>query len=266
MHIFSLSNLRPSSQQMEENPIYGNISYTQTSKCFGWLLLSASSSVWMICIFFYCRHWIWCPTFKDSTEIQYGLTGSLYRDIIWYDPQSMIWAGSWLTKCSKSCAVENTFSCLYSQQKPQECYANLTLKAPRVQSGRSSPQIEYSDIIQVEDPPESEREDEGCAEGASIVSDLYASVQTQRVITIDPVGEGEGYANHLWEEVTVEKPHMQICACWNSSTGWRCGTMLQYPNKGQQWSNQASADWGLSGWIVAVWRFFLFCCLCSGKG
>lgn len=86
---------------------------------------------------------------------------------------------------------------MYSQEKPQECYANLTLKAPRVQSGRSSPQIQYSDIIQVEDPPESETENEGCEEGASIVSDLYASVQTQRVKTIDPAGNGEGYANHL---------------------------------------------------------------------
>lgn len=66
-----------------------------------------------------------------------------------------------------------------------------------MQSGRSSPQIQYSDIVQVEDPPESEREDEGCAEEASMVSDLYASVQTQRVKTIDPAEDGEGYANHL---------------------------------------------------------------------
>lgn len=37
---FSLSNLRLSSRHVEENPIYGNISYTQTSKWFGRLLLS----------------------------------------------------------------------------------------------------------------------------------------------------------------------------------------------------------------------------------
>lgn len=106
-----------------------------------------------------------------------------------------------MNKCHKSCAVEKNVSYLYFQGNPQECYANLTLKAPRVQSGRSSPQIQYSDIIQVEGPSESEREDEDCAEGASIVSDLYASVQTQRLKTINPAGEGEGegkgYANHL---------------------------------------------------------------------
>lgn len=89
------------------------------------------------------------------------------------------------------------YSCLSSQGTPQECYANLTLKAPRVQSGHNSPQIQYSDIIQVQDLPESEREDEGCPEDASVVSDLYASVQTHRVKTLDSAGEGEGYANHL---------------------------------------------------------------------
>lgn len=136
----------------------------------------------------------------------------------------MIQGRSWFPKCSKSCAFENNFSCLYSQQNAQECYANLTLKAPRVQSGRSSPQIQYSDIVLVGDPPESEREDDGSAEGASVVSELYASVQTQRVKTVGPEGEGEGYANHLWEEVIVGKPHMQFCACWKSTTGWRCGT------------------------------------------
>lgn len=146
---------------------------------------------------FFCRHWIWCSTFKDSTETQHGLPCSFWRGIIRPDAQLMIQGRSWLVKYGKSCAVENNSSCLHSQGKAQECYANLTLKAPRVQSGRSSPQIQYSDIIQVEEPPDSEREDEGCAEGASIVSDLYASVQTQRVKAIDPAGDGEGYANHL---------------------------------------------------------------------
>lgn len=142
----------------------------------------------------------------------------------------MIQGGSWLTKCSKSCAVENNFSCLYSQGKPQECYANLTLKAPRGQSGRSSPQIQYSDIIQVEEPPESEREDEGCAEGASIVSDLYASVKTQRIKTIDPAGDGEGYANHLWEEVMVKNTtcsfvHVEIPPLGGTVGLWNCAAI-----------------------------------------
>lgn len=180
--------------------------------------------------FFSCRHWIWCSTFKDSTESQYGFAGSLYRGIIQHEPQSMIQGGSWLTKCSKSCAVENNSSWLYSQGKPQECYANLTLKAPRGQSGRSSPQIQYSDIIQVEEPPESEREDEGCAEGASIVSDLYASVKTQRIKTIDPAGDGEGYANHLWEEVMVKNAtcsfvHVEIPPLGGTVGLWNCAAI-----------------------------------------
>ena len=83
------------------------------------------------------------------------------------------------------------------QSKTQECYANLTLKAPKLQSGRTSPQIEYSDVIQLKGPAESQRE-EGSSTGATAtISDLYASVQTQRTKTIDPAVDGEGYANHL---------------------------------------------------------------------
>lgn len=83
------------------------------------------------------------------------------------------------------------------QSKTQECYANLTLKAPRLQSGRSSPQIQYSDVVQLKGPAESEREDGGSTDAVSTMSDLYASVQTQRTKTIDPAVDGEGYANHL---------------------------------------------------------------------
>ncbi|CAK6955766.1 signaling threshold-regulating transmembrane adapter 1-like isoform X2 [Scomber scombrus] len=81
-----------------------------------------------------------------------------------------------------------------SQPKTQDCYANLTLKAPRLQSGRSSPQIHYSDVVQLEEPP---NEDEGDTNTISNMSDLYASVQTQHAKTIDNADGGEGYANHL---------------------------------------------------------------------
>lgn len=83
-----------------------------------------------------------------------------------------------------------------SQSKTQDCYANLTLKAPKLQSGRSSPQIQYSDVVLIEAAPESEKEDEENPDGVSTMSDLYASVQT-RTKTIDTVDDGEGYANHL---------------------------------------------------------------------
>lgn len=84
-----------------------------------------------------------------------------------------------------------------SQSRNQDCYANLTLKAPRVQSGRSSPQIQYSDVVHLEGPTvESDKEDDGNIDAVSTLSDLYASVQTQRTKTIDADSE-EGYANHL---------------------------------------------------------------------
>lgn len=121
---------------MEENPIYGNISYMQTSMT----LLT-----------------------KDDAPHS-------------WDQQRVI---------------------SDSQSKTQDCYANLTLKAPRVQSGRSSPQIQYSDVVQLEEPPRSEKEDEGNTDAVSTMSDLYASVQNQRTKTVDTADGGEGYANHL---------------------------------------------------------------------
>ncbi|XP_068576376.1 signaling threshold-regulating transmembrane adapter 1-like isoform X2 [Cebidichthys violaceus] len=84
-----------------------------------------------------------------------------------------------------------------SQSKTQDCYANLTLKAPRQQSGRVSPQIQYSDVVHLEEAPESDKEDEGNADGVSTMSDLYASVQNQRTKTVTTADSGEGYANHL---------------------------------------------------------------------
>ena len=87
--------------------------------------------------------------------------------------------------------------CFHAQSKTQECYANLSLKAPRLQSGRSSPQIQYSDVVHLEEPTESEKDDEGNTDALSTMSDLYASVQTQRAKTVDTADGGEGYANHL---------------------------------------------------------------------
>lgn len=124
---------------MEDNPIYGNISYMQTSTAL--------------------------------------YTGA--------DPQQ-----------SSSLRDQNRVNS-DSQSKTQGCYANLTLKAPRPQSGRSSPQIQYSDVVHLEEQPESEKEDEGDTDAVSTLSDLYASVQNQRTKTVDNADSGEGYANHL---------------------------------------------------------------------
>lgn len=121
---------------MEDNPIYGNISYMQTSMT---LLTEADP-----------------PHSRDQQRVNYD-----------------------------------------SQAKTQDCYANLTLKPPRLQSGRSSPQIQYSDVVQLEEPPKSEKEDEGNTDTVSTMSDLYASVQTQRTKTVNTADSGEGYANHL---------------------------------------------------------------------
>ncbi|XP_065810956.1 uncharacterized protein [Labrus bergylta] len=79
----------------------------------------------------------------------------------------------------------------------QDCYANLTLKPPRLQSGRSSPQIQFSDMVHLEEHLESEKEDEPSTDVVSTLSDLYASVQTQRTKTVHLADSGEEYANHL---------------------------------------------------------------------
>ncbi|XP_070815730.1 signaling threshold-regulating transmembrane adapter 1-like [Chaetodon trifascialis] len=121
---------------MEENPIYGNISYMQTSTT----LLNKADA----------------PHSRDQQRVTSD-----------------------------------------SQSRTQDCYANLTLKAPRQQAGRSSPQIQYADVVQLEEPSESGKEDEGNTDALSTMSDLYASVQTQRTKTVDTADDGEGYANHL---------------------------------------------------------------------
>uniref|UniRef100_UPI0037E71EA3 signaling threshold-regulating transmembrane adapter 1-like n=1 Tax=Semicossyphus pulcher TaxID=241346 RepID=UPI0037E71EA3 len=120
-------------RQMEENPIYGNLGYMQTSMTL----------------------------FTDADPLQ-GVNS-------------------------------------VSQFKSQDCYANLTLKPPRLQSGRSSPQIQYSDVVLLEEPQQSEKEEEegSVTEAVSNMSDLYASVQTQRTKTVQPAIDGEEYANHL---------------------------------------------------------------------
>lgn len=122
---------------MEENPIYGNISYSQTN----------------------------VTLFTDPQN------SSSLRD-----PQRV-----------------NSDS----QSKTQDCYANLTLKAPRPQSGRSSPHIQYSDVVQLEETLQSAKDDEGNADAISTMSDLYASVQNQRTKAVNTADSSEGYANHL---------------------------------------------------------------------
>lgn len=135
---------------MEENPIYGNLNYTETS--------------------------VDLYTAADP-------------------PQSSFNAASLRDQHRVNSAPQN-----------QDCYANLNLKAPRVQSGRSSPQvqqiqqiqeIQYSDVMHLEVAAESEKEDDLITDDVSTMSDLYASVQTQRTKTIDTADGEEGYANHL---------------------------------------------------------------------
>ncbi|XP_071351154.1 signaling threshold-regulating transmembrane adapter 1-like [Trachinotus anak] len=131
-----------SPRQMEDNPIYGNINYMQTSTA----------------------------AFTKADRPHSSLSSSSLRD------QQRVNSNS--------------------QSKTQDCYANLTLKPPRLQSGRSSPQIQYSDVIQLEVPLESEKGDEGNSDAVSTMSDLYASVQTQRT-KVNTADTGEDYANHL---------------------------------------------------------------------
>ncbi|KAF7660656.1 hypothetical protein LDENG_00277040 [Lucifuga dentata] len=82
------------------------------------------------------------------------------------------------------------------QDKNQDCYANLTLKAPKPPSGHSSPKIQYSDEVELESL-EIEKETAENTDTISTLSDLYASVQTQRNKTINPVDSQDGYANHI---------------------------------------------------------------------
>lgn len=126
---------------MEENPIYGNINYTQAQARVDPLDSPCSSS-----------------SLRDQQNVQSDS-----------EPQS----------------------------KSQDCYANLTLKAPKPQSGRSSPKIQYTDVVQLQEPLEKDEETAANSDTVSTMSDLYASVQTQRTKTLDTTNGGEGYANHI---------------------------------------------------------------------
>ncbi|XP_032405924.1 signaling threshold-regulating transmembrane adapter 1 isoform X1 [Xiphophorus hellerii] len=136
-----------SSRQMEDNPIYGNLSY-----------MDANVAV-----------------YTDPAPLHSSLSSSSLRIAHRVHPDS--------------------------QSKSQECYANLTLKPPRPQSGRISPQIQVSDIVHLEKPeePEEEETEEPVTidDAVSTMSDLYASVQTQRAKLVDSADGEEGYANHL---------------------------------------------------------------------
>ncbi|KAL6111653.1 sit1 [Pungitius sinensis] len=79
----------------------------------------------------------------------------------------------------------------------QDCYANLTVKAPRSQSGQVSSLTQYPEAVYLVEQPDSEMKDEGNPDTVSTVSDLYASVQNQRTKTVQTADSGEGYANHL---------------------------------------------------------------------
>ncbi|MEQ2182783.1 hypothetical protein GOODEAATRI_025822, partial [Goodea atripinnis] len=135
-----------SSRQMEDNPIYGNLSY-----------MDASVGV-----------------YTDAATLHPSLSSSSLRNPQRVNPDS--------------------------QSKNQECYANLTLKAPRPQSGRISPKIQFAVMghsEEPEEPEEAETEDPiNTDDAVSTMSDLYASVQTQRAKLVDAV-DGEDYANHL---------------------------------------------------------------------
>ncbi|KAJ8259268.1 hypothetical protein COCON_G00182800 [Conger conger] len=124
-------------KDMEDNPIYGNISYSQT---------------------------------RVDVPVASSTTG---------DHQKM--------KAAPQAAY-----------KRQDCYANLQLKVPKMASGRSSPQIQYSDVVSLPRPlaqgAELTEEPATGADSASLHSDLYASVESQRNKAL---ANNEDYANHI---------------------------------------------------------------------
>ncbi|KAL0978216.1 hypothetical protein UPYG_G00167600 [Umbra pygmaea] len=126
-------------RDMEDNPIYGNISYTQT-------------------------------------RVDFPMNSSSVRD-------------------------REVRSVCQAPSKGQDCYANLTLKPPKLTSGRSSPQpkIEYSDVVTVQESQEAEMAivANNNTDTMSVLSDLYASVQTDHTKILDTVNDNDGYANHV---------------------------------------------------------------------
>ncbi|XP_041080347.1 uncharacterized protein LOC121297859 [Polyodon spathula] len=129
-------------KDMEENPIYGNINYTQGRTEF--------------------------PLNSSSTNSQQQQKTNPQVD----------------------------------SRRRQDCYANLQLKAPKPQSGRSSPQIQYSDVVtlpRVKLGPESgwsqnQEPTHPAEDTTSLHSDLYASVESERVKAIS---ENKDYANRI---------------------------------------------------------------------
>ncbi|XP_047664982.1 signaling threshold-regulating transmembrane adapter 1-like isoform X2 [Tachysurus fulvidraco] len=78
----------------------------------------------------------------------------------------------------------------------RECYANLSLRAPKPSGGRVSPlsKIQYSDVLVIcEDQEEKNEEDKDSCSG---LSDLYASVDAERMKS-KKEHSNEPYANHV---------------------------------------------------------------------
>ena len=86
----------------------------------------------------------------------------------------------------------------------QDCYANLKLKVPKPESGRSSPapspntgvpQIQYSDVAAMSRTTELE-DSADILETTSLLSDLYASVDNKQNKT-KTLDDTEDYANNV---------------------------------------------------------------------
>lgn len=179
-------------------------------------------------------HWIWSSTFQESGKSHFWLTGGLKGAAGPYLPPADLSAVSCSSHVLWRCCM--ILLLLHQQAITQDCYANLSLKPPATQSGRSSPQVQYSDVVHADSTAQPAREvekeeEEGRREEAdstdvmSIVSDLYASVPTQRSKTIDPAVEGDEYANHLWRKKRVRVsvwPCCTECATSHATTGCQC--------------------------------------------
>ncbi|XP_018611155.1 signaling threshold-regulating transmembrane adapter 1-like [Scleropages formosus] len=98
---------------------------------------------------------------------------------------------------SASGAADQQFPKNQAQSRQQDCYANLKLKAPKPSSARSSPKIQYSDVVTLPRTVEGTGPGEGPSadsDAVSLRSDLYASVDPERNKTI---GNDKDYANHV---------------------------------------------------------------------
>ncbi|KAL4624327.1 signaling threshold-regulating transmembrane adapter 1 [Arapaima gigas] len=96
-------------------------------------------------------------------------------------------------------AADQPFPKKQGHSRQHDCYANLKLKTPKTSSARSSPNIQYSDVVTLP------RTTEGTGEGpssdsdaVSLRSDLYASVDHERNKTIgNDKDKDKDYANHV---------------------------------------------------------------------